>query len=341
MTSATLRRAARLSSRARSLPTGISSSRRATACLRCSQLLRLLAPSGVLWSRKCSRAQPRLTPSWSPASRRFTRRFRPRRSALTLLTSACPTPWPPWSSSTPLGWWTRQGLGIVAGAAREAGALVVEDSAHCVGRMARGADGAPLADISVHSFGAEKMLPTKFGGAIWVNPDMADRELHAAITAALTSLPAPGPRLKLAARTYRWTRKVVSRVPSVGRALEKTQLYSPAVAQAEREGRLAHGAVGASGWVVDEARRSSYRTHRDRGQASGGHRRLLGRPWRGLRRPAARALPALVPRARTRSRDHQVTCAPKASTPAPGIARALFPASRTHANTAMCQVRCP
>ena len=145
------------------------------------------------------------------------------------------------------------GAGEIAAAGRAAGALVVEDSAHCVGRMARSVDGTPIADISVHSFGAEKMLPTKFGGAIWVNPGLADRELHAAITTALTSLPSPGARLKLAARTYRWTRKVVSRVPSVGRALEKTQLYSPAVAQAEREGRLAHGAVGASGWVVDEA----------------------------------------------------------------------------------------
>ena len=145
------------------------------------------------------------------------------------------------------------GAGPVAAAGRAAGALVVEDAAHCVGRMARDADGTPIADVSVHSFGAEKMLPTKFGGAIWVSPDMADRGLHAAITAALTSLPAPGVRLELAARTYRWTRRVVSRVPSVGRALEKTQLYSPAVAQAEREGRLAHGAVGASGWVVDEA----------------------------------------------------------------------------------------
>lgn len=145
------------------------------------------------------------------------------------------------------------GAAALAAATRAAGALVVEDSAHCVGRMARGADGTPLADISVHSFGAEKMLPTKFGGAIWVNPDLADRELHTAITAALTSLPAPGARLTIAARTYRLTRKVVARVPGVGRVLEKTKLYSPAVAQSEREGRLAHEAVGASGWVVGEA----------------------------------------------------------------------------------------
>jgi len=145
---------------------------------------------------------------------------------------------------------------LLAAAAREAGAVVVEDSAHCVTRMAKGADGVPLADISVHSFGVEKMLPTKFGGAIWVNPDMADRELHAAITASLTALPAPGPRLALAARSYRWTRRVMTRVPggeSVGRALEKAKLYSPAVAQAEREGRLAHQPVAAGAWVAAQA----------------------------------------------------------------------------------------
>ena len=146
--------------------------------------------------------------------------------------------------------------GALAAAARAAGALVVEDSAHCVARMTHGADGSPLADVSVHSFGTEKMLPTKFGGAIWVNPDMADRELHSAITTALTALPPPGPRLALAARSYRWTRRVMTRVPggeSVGRALEKVKLYSPAVAQAEREGRLAHEPVAAGAWVAAQA----------------------------------------------------------------------------------------
>ena len=58
----------------------------------------------------------------------------------------------------------------LAALAGEMGALLVEDCAHCVTRMARDAAGWPLADISVHSFGVEKMLPTRFGGAIWVNP---------------------------------------------------------------------------------------------------------------------------------------------------------------------------
>lgn len=143
--------------------------------------------------------------------------------------------------------------GEITSAARAAGALVVEDSAHGVTRMARDADGAPLADVSVHSFGAEKMLPTKFGGAIWVNPAMADARTRDAITSRLESLAAPGPRLALAARTYRWTRAAVARVPVIGDALEKVKLYSPAVAQSEREGRLAHGPVGVSAWVADRA----------------------------------------------------------------------------------------
>jgi dTDP-4-amino-4,6-dideoxygalactose transaminase len=143
----------------------------------------------------------------------------------------------------------------LAEAARAGGALVVEDSAHCVARMARDEEGSPLADVSIHSLGAEKMLPTKSGGAVWVNPAL-DAGVREAIVAELTALPAPGPRLAFAARSYRWTRRVVSRVPggdSVGRGLEKMKLYSPPVAQSEREGRLAHDAVGTNGWIEAEA----------------------------------------------------------------------------------------
>ena len=40
---------------------------------------------------------------------------------------------------------------------------------------------------------------------------------------------------------------------SVGRALEKTKLYSPAVSTAEQQGRLAHGAHGATDWIARKA----------------------------------------------------------------------------------------
>ena len=69
-------------------------------------------------------------------------------------------------------------------AADARGALLLEDCAHCVGRMAMGPDGAPTADLSFHSFGVEKMLPTYFGGTVWVNPAMRDRGLHDAFVAA-------------------------------------------------------------------------------------------------------------------------------------------------------------
>jgi dTDP-4-amino-4,6-dideoxygalactose transaminase len=151
--------------------------------------------------------------------------------------------------------------GLLAEAAAAGGAVVVEDSAHCVTRMTRDSGGAPLADVSIHSFGVEKMLPTKFGGAVWVNPvfgsdTAADRETRAAIVAALSALPSPGVRLGLAARSYRVTRAALSRVPggaSVGRALTRAKLFSPAVSQAEREGKLEHEPVAASDWVAGQA----------------------------------------------------------------------------------------
>ena len=44
--------------------------------------------------------------------------------------------------------------------------ILIEDSAHCLLRMSRGTDDQPLADISAHSFGVEKVLQgTTFGGA--------------------------------------------------------------------------------------------------------------------------------------------------------------------------------
>ena len=54
---------------------------------------------------------------------------------------------------------------------KDTGIMLVEDSAHCLARMAVDHKGRPIADISVHSFGVEKVLQnTKFGGAIYINP---------------------------------------------------------------------------------------------------------------------------------------------------------------------------
>jgi len=143
----------------------------------------------------------------------------------------------------------------IARAAREAGAAVCEDSSHCAGRMARDPEGLPLADVSFHSFGVEKMLPTKFGGAVWVNPAMADRPLRDAIVARLVALKAPGLRLRCAARTYRYQLALLNRLPRGVAArlrpmLVESGIFTPAVAPSESEGRLAHGAFAASPWVA-------------------------------------------------------------------------------------------
>lgn len=144
---------------------------------------------------------------------------------------------------------------LVASAARDVGALVCEDSAHCVGRMAYGDDGKPLADVSFHSFGVEKMLPTKFGGAVWVNPELADPELRAAIVGGLAGLNAPGARLRCAARTYRYQLALLNRLPGAVRSplrkmLIAAGLFAPAVAPEETAGGLAHGPVSPSRWVM-------------------------------------------------------------------------------------------
>jgi dTDP-4-amino-4,6-dideoxygalactose transaminase len=143
----------------------------------------------------------------------------------------------------------------VAQAARAAGAMVCEDSAHCVGRMARGTDGAPLADVSFHSFGVEKMLPTKFGGAVWVNPHLPDADLRAAIVERLAELTAPRPLLRFAARTYRYQLALLNRLPVALRSplrglLVTTGVFAPAVAPEETDGRLAHLPAAPSRWVA-------------------------------------------------------------------------------------------
>jgi dTDP-4-amino-4,6-dideoxygalactose transaminase len=135
-------------------------------------------------------------------------------------------------------------------AALRAGAVLVEDAAHAATRMAR-RDGAPLADVSVHSFGAEKLLGTKFGGAVWLSPDL-DADVRGPLVAALRGLPAPGVRLRFSMRTYRGQQRVLTRLPGGDRlrdALTRLGLHEPPVAPVERAGRLAHPPMRPSRWV--------------------------------------------------------------------------------------------
>ena len=139
-------------------------------------------------------------------------------------------------------------------AAAGAGAVLVEDAAHCPGRMARDADGIPVADVSIHSFGAEKMLPTKFGGAVWVNPALPGG-LRTRLVRDLAGLPPVGRRVDVVARLYRNQVRVLNRLPAgmaaaSRRVLTRLGAFEPPIAPAERRGLLTHPPMAPSAWMT-------------------------------------------------------------------------------------------
>lgn len=142
-------------------------------------------------------------------------------------------------------------------AAHAVGALLLEDSAHCVGRMACDENGTPLADVSVHSFGVEKVLPgVYFGGAVWVNPQM-EPALRAKVCAAFSALPELDVRTDRACRRYRNQMRVYTRIPlGVSQAMRacetKRGTFEPAVADEERRGLVHHDPCLPSAWVADQ-----------------------------------------------------------------------------------------
>lgn len=125
---------------------------------------------------------------------------------------------------------------------KDTGIMLVEDSAHCLARMALDHKGRPIADISVHSFGVEKVLQnTKFGGAIFVNPRLKERnpKLYEAITSRLINLPEVPRSLDLKIRAYRTQNAVLQRVPNAMKSgfrniLLKTKTFEPAVKPLEQ-----------------------------------------------------------------------------------------------------------
>lgn len=125
--------------------------------------------------------------------------------------------------------------------------VLIEDSAHCLLRMARGTDDLPLADISAHSFGVEKVLPnTKFGGAIYVNPKLKDKnpQLYDKICSYLITLKQPEAALSFRVRTYRFNNSIIQHLPRplknpIRNFAIKTKLLEPAVYDYEQEGRQA------------------------------------------------------------------------------------------------------
>lgn len=135
------------------------------------------------------------------------------------------------------------------------GALLVEDSAHCVGRLARDAGGRPLADVSVHSFGIEKILPTRFGGAVWIAPGLADTPLGTRLVSALDGLPQAGRRADLLVRGYRTELRVLTHLPApvarpLRRMLTDAGLFEPAVADVERRGGVSRRPMRPSALVL-------------------------------------------------------------------------------------------
>lgn len=93
--------------------------------------------------------------------------------------------------------------------------LLIEDAAHCVTRFARDEKDNILADISVHSFGVEKILTgTKFGGAIWVNPELKVKrpDLYERINEKFALLKKPDLHMGFRVRTYRINNAVIQRL---------------------------------------------------------------------------------------------------------------------------------
>lgn len=139
--------------------------------------------------------------------------------------------------------------------------LYVEDSAHCVGRIARDSQGEPLADVSVHSFGVEKILTaTRFGGLIWVNPRLktTDSPLYAAIVSALENVGRLPWLQDVSAQLYLNQIRVFSRLPrmlanALKRVLRRMRLFEPAIAPAERRGALEYPNYGMSPYIANKA----------------------------------------------------------------------------------------
>lgn len=141
-------------------------------------------------------------------------------------------------------------------------ALVVEDCAHCVGSMSTDGDGSPLADVSIFSFGVEKILPdTRFGGAVWVSPRMDRRGvagLRKGIVSGLSTLPVPSRRLQKATRSFIMQNRILSHLPAgMGawgrRILLDRGLYEPAISALERRGKLQYQPLGSTDWINQRA----------------------------------------------------------------------------------------
>lgn len=122
--------------------------------------------------------------------------------------------------------------------------LLIEDSSHCLARLATNKKGEILADISIHSFGVEKVLKTKFGGAIYVNPRLQNTHptLYTEIKQGLKRLPSPNVTTNMRLHLYRSENAVLQRLPQqlrkpLRRGLTATKLFEPAILPIEQNGK--------------------------------------------------------------------------------------------------------
>lgn len=133
--------------------------------------------------------------------------------------------------------------------------LLIEDSAHKPGLMAS-KNGQILADVSVHSFGVEKMLPTKFGAAVWINPDLRDTVLHDALRTAFEELPKLSLLRNLRLRAYSATNRALNHLPTfmnppaVSDTLARLRLFEAAITPLERRGKNSGTPAHPSNWIL-------------------------------------------------------------------------------------------
>ena len=123
--------------------------------------------------------------------------------------------------------------------------ILIEDAAHCVTRFAHDKDDKILADISIHSFGVEKVLTgTKFGGAVWINPELKQKSpiLYDYLVAKFQKLKAPDRHMAFRVRTYRLNNAVIQRLHGglkrkVRNLSIKAGMLEPAIYPFEQDGR--------------------------------------------------------------------------------------------------------
>ncbi|MGD8200324.1 DegT/DnrJ/EryC1/StrS family aminotransferase [Ornithinimicrobium sp. W1679] len=174
------------------------------------------------------------------------------------------------------------------------GALLVEDSAHCPGHLARTADGRVAADVSLHGFEAGGALPLASGAAVWISPALREGPWHDVLAGALADLPQAGRRDAVARRAGGPLRRVAGRLGPPGArvlsAAAERGLVELDVTDAERSGR----SVGEPHLPSEDVLRRMRRTLPVLG-TTGEHRRAVAAVYRlGLSGEPGVAVPRLL-----------------------------------------------